>query len=315
MTHKEQKIIVTIGPAGCGKSTWASQYVNSHENTIIVSRDAIRKLLYGFDDSNLSNYYETDTKTREAEVSAFSDALIRKALRDGKNVIADNTHLRQSYINVYKNYGVKIELHWFSVKEDVLYNRNIARVKSVHVSVLEKQIESFKSLYDSAHKINDDIRSFNEYLDVLYDNSIKLPLSFKKRNAYIFDIDGTLSHVVDRSAYDYSKVGDDRLDVYVALLLTHLKDNRNIKVFIVSGRDEECFEETKKWLQLNDISFDGLYMRKHNDNRKDWIVKAEIWAKIQKDHNILGMIDDRSQVVDFARRLNYKVFQVESGEF
>jgi predicted acetyltransferase len=56
-------------------------------------------------------------------------------------------------------------------------------------------------------------------------------------------------------------------------------------------------------------------MRKVGDHRKDWIVKAEIWDEIQKKHNILGMIDDRSQVVDFARRLGHKVYQVAPGEF
>jgi hypothetical protein len=63
------------------------------------------------------------------------------------------------------------------------------------------------------------------------------------------------------------------------------------------------------------IPYTNLYMRATGDRRKDWIVKAEMWEQIQKKYNILGMVDDRAQVVDFARRLGYKVFQVDAGEF
>jgi predicted kinase len=314
MTNQNQKIIVTVGAAGCGKSTWSSQYVKTHKNTVIVSRDAIRKLLYGFEDSNLHEYYEGDINPREVEVSAFADTLIRKALRDGKDVIADNTHLKQSYIFAYKNYGVKIETVWVEVDEDILVKRNITRSKPVHLSVLDKQIKSFDSLYKSKQKIEDDILSFNAYIDVLYEKGINTPYNESLKDAYIFDVDGTIAHMIDRSPHDYSRVGTDVLDEGVADLLWKL-NAAHASIIICSGRDGSCKEDTIEWLCKNGIPFKDIYMRKEGDHRKDWIVKAEIWDEIQDEYNILGMIDDRSQVVDFARRLGHKVYQVAPGEF
>ncbi len=56
-------------------------------------------------------------------------------------------------------------------------------------------------------------------------------------------------------------------------------------------------------------------MRKTGDNRKDNIIKAELWREIQEKYNILAMFDDRNRVVDMARRLGYKVCQVAEGDF
>jgi len=56
-------------------------------------------------------------------------------------------------------------------------------------------------------------------------------------------------------------------------------------------------------------------MRKKGDNRKDSIVKEEIWNEIEKEYNIICMFDDRDQVVEHARSLGYTVAQVAEGNF
>jgi hypothetical protein len=57
-------------------------------------------------------------------------------------------------------------------------------------------------------------------------------------------------------------------------------------------------------------------MRKHNDNRKDSIIKQEIYDNYIKDkYNVLFVYDDRNQVVNQWRKNKLKVFQVEDGNF
>nr|DAI89454.1 MAG TPA: polynucleotide kinase [Caudoviricetes sp.] len=56
-------------------------------------------------------------------------------------------------------------------------------------------------------------------------------------------------------------------------------------------------------------------MRKEGDNRADYIIKRELWERISKDYYIKALIDDRSQVIRYARALGLKVFEVEYGNF
>lgn len=47
----------------------------------------------------------------------------------------------------------------------------------------------------------------------------------------------------------------------------------------------------------------------------DWKIKEDMWREIAKEHYIIGMFDDRLQVVRRARALNLKVFNVEYNNF
>jgi hypothetical protein len=63
------------------------------------------------------------------------------------------------------------------------------------------------------------------------------------------------------------------------------------------------------------IKYDGLYMRSSGDKRKDNIVKAELWKKIQENYNIFVIFEDRKRVVNMGRKLGYKICQVVDGEY
>lgn len=136
----------------------------------------------------------------------------------------------------------------------------------------------------------------------------------KKTKAYIFDIDGTLAIRGDRSPYDYSKVNLDTPNEDVARICRHLAER--YPIIIVSGREDSCHKETLDWLHLHQIKPDCLYMRKAGDKRKDSIVKAEIYIRVIEPHyTILGVFDDRQQVVDMWRSIGLTCFQVDYGDF
>ncbi len=72
-----------------------------------------------------------------------------------------------------------------------------------------------------------------------------------------------------------------------------------------------------QFLANNWIDFDLLLMRKSNDNRKDTIIKREIFeADIKNFYFIEFILDDRNQVVDLWRNdLKLPCFQVYYGNF
>ena len=132
----------------------------------------------------------------------------------------------------------------------------------------------------------------------------------------IFDIDGTLAHMdrSKRSPYDWHKVGEDTLDMPTKAIADLMAYSR-VKVIICTGRDGVCLPETKEWLDRMGIHHDEIYIRDRGDQRADWIVKEEMWRKISEDNYIVGMFDDRLQVVRRARALGLKVFNVEYNNF
>lgn len=131
----------------------------------------------------------------------------------------------------------------------------------------------------------------------------------------LVDIDGTVSHMVDRSPYEYSKVGSDSPDKNVIDVVDALWKASNTLIFI-TAREDSCYEETYAWLINNCPPFSKLYMRKTGDYRSDAEVKKEIYENYIKDKfNVLCVLDDRQSVVDMWRSLGLTCLQVNYGDF
>jgi predicted kinase len=309
-------INILVGISGSGKSTIASK-LQKETNGIIVSRDAIRSALFGLKDEDHTDYYTAaDLKEKENLVSKFFDEQIWYAIRNGKNIIADNTHLRASYIYAYKIFGVPLAV---TVIDEDIYTcirRDNLRSRQVGVDIIKKQYTNLKNLLRSDFLA--DIDAFNTELNKITEIATKKEYDPSKPNAIIFDIDGTLAHKGDRDIYDFTKVELDSVNHSIAYLnhaiAWHDGDHYTTTI-VCSGREEICREETLRWLVKHKINFSELYMRAKGDKRKDWIIKAEFWAKIQETHNILLLVDDRDQVVHIARRFGYVVSQVNYGDF
>ena len=91
---------------------------------------------------------------------------------------------------------------------------------------------------------------------------------------------------------------------------------RKYKIIITTGRDGVCEEATRKWLKDNGVPYDDFYIRKAGDNRKDNIIKSEIYMDhIRPKYDVKFVIDDRDQVVDMWRSLGLRVLQVAPGNF
>lgn len=133
--------------------------------------------------------------------------------------------------------------------------------------------------------------------------------------AYIFDLDGTLAHKGDRSPYDWKNVSKDTPDEPLINTLKMYHKN-GYTILIVSGRDGSCNEETKAWLSEHSIPYHFLFMREAGDNRKDSIVKKQIFDECIKDFfDVVAVYDDRDQVVEMWRSLGLRCYQVAEGNF
>lgn len=136
------------------------------------------------------------------------------------------------------------------------------------------------------------------------------------RKAIICDIDGTLAHMQNRSPYDWDKVGDDVVDKTIKEILRTFYSTSEYDIILISGRDDVCKQITERWLDKNYIFYDGLYMRKHNDNRPDEAIKKEIYDKHIKDkYDVEFVLDDRNKVVKMWRGIGLKCLQVAEGDF
>lgn len=151
----------------------------------------------------------------------------------------------------------------------------------------------------------------------IYEDEFRQDVSADKRNAVIFDMDGTLAHMNGRSPFDDKKSHTDMPDFAVMFNLAAIaKAFPSVHILIVSGRNERSRKQTIEFLEDYNVSYDDLFMREFTDFRKDSEVKRDIYTQHIKDHyNVLAVYDDRNQVVDLWRELGLKVFQVANGDF
>jgi hypothetical protein len=91
---------------------------------------------------------------------------------------------------------------------------------------------------------------------------------------------------------------------------------RNIPVFICTGRDDSSREVSQSWLDDNGFNVDELYMRHTGDRRDDSIVKKEMLEQIRAlGYNPVLAFDDRDRVVKMWRENGVRCFQVAPGDF
>jgi len=294
---------VLVGISGSGKSSYAHERVSLNKwKTVVVSRDKIREMLFGYTESDIYKYYESNLKYKESVVSDFQTNVIRHALNEDYHVIVDNTHLQLRYINSYNSFPVHISYTLFEATVEESINRQHNRVRKVSPEIIKKQ-------YDDLQQLKTKFDFYPRFVSPFYvHNSVSNP------QAYVFDIDGTLAIRGNRSPFDWGKVLDDIPNCSVCSTYRSLEDNY-ANMIICSGRDEVCRPDTEKWLSKFNIKYKKLYMRASNDNRPDWIVKEEFWRDIAQNYFIEAMFDDRNQVVDHARAVGLPCFQVAPGNF
>lgn len=301
MKEKNLKVIVLIGLPASGKSTWAKEFIRKNPDYIRISRDEFRLML--------RNQQILEPKL-ESMINVLQETTILQALRKKMNVILDNTHLRESYINQIAKlveYHADVEYMLFDASVKKCIERDSAREMKVGEGVLLKMDKEFSLLKDTFHFENQKMKATYLKPSMLPDFSSKLP------PAVICDLDGTLAILGNRNQYDGSQCYKDEVN---ELILEQLKfhKSKGRDILIVSGRDESSRQITKEWLDLHEVPYDEIHMRKENDFRKDAVVKKEIYNnEIKNIFNVLCVYDDRLEVITAWHSLNLYVFCCNQG--
>jgi predicted kinase len=289
-------LTITRGLPGSGKTTWAKQQPRS----VRVNRDDLRVMLHGG---------RIGAGWAEIQVTIAQRAQVEALLRAGVDVICDDTNLRARYVRDLAELGVtagavvKIE-DFTGVPVDVCVERDAARPDPVGEDV----IRSMHNRYLAGKR-----------------RELELPQPVEaavyvaptgKPSAILVDIDGTVATMSNRSPYDMTRVHLDTPNEPVIAAVRAMQAAGHTIIFC-SGRTDDGRAATEAWLQQHvGVPHAGLYMRATGDQRKDSVVKREIFEKQLRDHwRILAVFDDRNQVVRMWRELGLPVFQVAEGNF
>ena len=286
------KVIIYKGLSGSGKTTKALEFLKNNPNAVMVERDNIRE--------GLGNYsFPKDEKL----VKLIRDSMVTLALKAGKTVIISDTNLKnsnlQELITLCRNSNVdyNIDDSFLTVPLDVCIVRDKAREKSVGEQVIRRQWKEY--LKENGL----DKKSENKLMQYAYQDP-NLP------KCIIVDVDGTVAMMNGRSAYDWNRVNEDQPNLPVIKVVQTLQQAGN-KLIFLSGRDAICREKTFAWLS-NYFGAFLLYMRPLNDNRRDSIIKEELYNKYIKDnYYVTAVIDDRLQVCrETWHKLGLPLFRV-----
>lgn len=327
------KVEMLVGIPGSGKSTYAKQVIAKDPmNWVRVNNDDLRAMMNG-------SVWSADY---EKIIGDARNYLIRDALKRGKNVIIDNLNLnRRHFDDVCKiaksiNADIQVFEKAFYIEFDEAVARNAARTGAARVpdDVMKKwwkesggkQFKFFKPRVEIFQERKGSVNNVVE--GPVWDDNLP--------TAVLCDLDGTLALIHGRSPYDASDCDIKDLPnvPVIETILAHYEVGR--KIIFCSGREDKYRPETIRFIEkhctrvvydsqanANAVNFESvepieyqLFMRKTDDFRKDAIIKEEIYQnEIEGKYNVLCVLDDRNQVVEFWRSKGLTCFQVAEGNF
>lgn len=279
------------GLPASGKSTYAEELVKTGGNWVRVNKDSLRTMLH----------FDKFTHNNEALTQQVEVAIAIEALKNGYNVVVDDTNLGEKHRNLWSGLA-KDEGHTFEqmnfdadaetcLYRDLLRERKIGK-KSVGRAVIMNMAMQYNLLTDY-------------------------------KNLVIVDIDGTVAdcdhrrHFVQGEKKDWKSffeaMGLDIPRKVVYNRAHELAVANGAEIVFVSARPEDYREVTESWLRDNEMDHLHLIMRPSGDSRPDTEVKAGIYNKYLKHYNIIKVFDDRPRILDFWERTLGKDRVVDVG--
>lgn len=293
---------ITRGLPGSGKTTFAKAWVDESPTTRSrVNRDDLRDMLFG---TRTGLTFE-----QEQHVTSASHSLVRAHLRRGLDVITDDTNLRPRYVREWRKiadqHGADFEVHEMDADVDAAIDRDEDRQHRVGGDVIALMARKFMP--------------GGKYLPVPDETEPEALRAYERPEgkpwAVVVDIDGTVALMGGRDPYDTATASHDAPNADVVRVVQAIADDGHELVFM-SGRDEECRDDTEEWLSRHFWTDWHLHMRPAGDRRRDSIVKAELFDRHVRDqYRVLVVLDDRKQVVEMWRSLGLTCLQVAEGDF
>jgi len=298
-------LTITRGLPGSGKTTWARQ----RPGAVRVNRDDLRQMMHGG---------PLGLGWAEVQVTLAQRAQIEALLRAGIDVICDDTNLRAKVGRELAELGRQCAA-------DVVF-RDFTDVPLDECIARDAERDGIARVGEAG------IRAM--YERYLAGRSLPLPVPTQPPgpaepagpsrytpapgtpNTILVDIDGTVALMDGRSPYDMTRVRHDRPN-HAVIEAVRAMHAAGFRIVFCSGRTDDGREDTAAWLDRHvGVPYEALHMRVTGDQRKDSIVKAEIFDReIRGRYHVVAVFDDRDQVVRMWRALGLTVFQVADGNF
>lgn len=294
------KLIMTMGLPGSGKTTWALDKIATSPFPDVwerVNKDDIR-----------AEFERAGWKwSREAEgdVIKVRDARISQALKNGLNVISDDTNFawkhKKRLQELAEMWGAEFERKSFEgIPLEECIRRDGLRPRPVGEGVIRKM--------------------WSQYLAPAQEVMVAAKVEWVQglRPAIICDLDGTLADFKTqglRGPYDATKCDQDLCVKPIRTLIGAMRAIRR-EIIYLSGREDKFREPTRAFLSAHHCPDGDLFMRKTGDSRKDSIVKLELFDwHVRGKWNVEFVLDDRDQVVKMWREIGLTCLQVAEGAF
>lgn len=291
------KLIVLQGCPCSGKTTWAKEYLKTH-NAEYVNRDEIRC------EVNNGKY----SMKFEDIVDSFEIERVLDSIDADIDVIIDATNLNPKTIakwnDIANTYKVDIEFKQFYVPIEEAMKRSKARKEAGGLYISKSTMLKFYKRY------------FPERLrEELTDKRVIERPNFSLHPAVICDLDATLALHQGRDPFDWDEIPSDKIDPRLdAVLKQYLNDN--VDILFVTGRPEKARKMTEEWLANNDYYSYKLYMRANNDFSHGDDYKRAIYNEyIKGKYNVYCVFEDSNKCVKMWREEGLLTCQVENSDY
>lgn len=298
----------TTGLPASGKTTYATELLRQSNGSMRrINLDDIRAMLDDHGDGR------TWTHRHEGTAQAIQEAAVRAAVKDGFDVVVDNTHLTPRMPGRIKAVLAEFDDLTFMVHDftDVPLAECLLRDAARPKPVGEEAIRRLHARHVSATKGG--WRLTPEWLADRVQVAPYEPI-YGLPSAIMCDIDGTLALHNGRGPYDFERCGEDKPNRPVVRALRAFAATE--KIVLLSGRSEDYRTLTEDWLARHRVPYSELWMRPAGDRRRDDVVKAELFdAHVRDRFHVRVSLDDRDRVVQLWRRMQIPTWQVAPGDF
>jgi predicted kinase len=319
LTLPDPAIVVLVGPAGCGKSTFAAAHFSPAE---VLSSDAFRELVAG------------DAADQGATAAAFS--LLRHALDERakrrRSTVVDATNLtrreRRRFVGVARKHQLPCVAVVLDLPLEVCRQRaGIRTDRVVPEDVVARQHETLRrqlgglegeGFHDVYVLTTPEAVEQAEVVrlpppgttELRPDDDRALPPTDDRPPAVIVDLDGTLTSAAWREHHlsglrkdwpgFFAGMGRDAPVAPLVDLVGWI--SHHAAVVLLTGRPDSHEPVIRRWLADHGVPYDLLLMRGDRDRRADTVVKRELFERdIAPRYDVRLAVDDRPRVIEMWR--------------
>ena len=295
------KLILTRGIQGSGKSTWAKAWVAEDPSSRVrINNDDIRNML--------GNYWIVG---REPLVSEIKQYATQAAMARGYNIVVDNMNLNPHEVKFWEKvvelnnadpdgYKYEIEFKDFFIPLEECIRRDAARPNPIGEKVIRETWKRYKHFIQTT-EVEKHVDSMRRYTG--------------KPKCIVIDMDSTMCFNVTKRPWYGDGAAEGMInDIPNTGVVDIVRDLSKIySIVVATGRDTTQAEVTKEWLAKQGIEVDEFYFRTYKDFRKGVEVKKEQITDILEEYDVVAIFEDCEPIVQMYREMGLTVLQPNKG--